>query len=184
MRRINRLTLALLLAIAVAGAAVANRDRVLDHKPETSYPTGTAANGGVGGFFVEPDDSREPVLAELQAAQTSIDLLIYLLTDDEIFDALAGAEARGVAVRAILEQYPFGGGGNPEETATRLREAGADVKWASTVVSFSHVKTIVVDRSVALIMTLNLTRSSFEGNREFGVVTTVPADVAAAQTVF
>jgi cardiolipin synthase A/B len=179
-----RIVLVLLIVGAVGAAALANRDRLLERDMATTAPAAITPDSGVRGLFVEPDDGREPVLAELQAAGTSIDLLIYLLTDNEIFDALASAESRGVEVRVILEQHPFGGAGNPEETATRLQEAGADVKWATTVVSFSHVKTMVIDRSVALIMTLNLTRSSFEGNREFGVVTTAPADVAEAQAVF
>jgi phosphatidylserine/phosphatidylglycerophosphate/cardiolipin synthase-like enzyme len=58
------------------------------------------------------------------------------------------------------------------------------VKWSSSAFTFTHAKAIVVDRSVALIMNLNLTRSSFESNREFGIATTWPAEVDAAQAIF
>lgn len=179
-----RLLVILLIAGVVAGAALANHERLLDRDQATALPTAPAETAGVRGLFVEPDDGRAPILAELDAARRSIDILVYLLTDDEIMDALADAEARGVQVRVILEQHPFGGAGNPEQTAAELRQAGADVKWATSTISFSHVKTIVVDRAVALITTLNFSRSSFERNRDLGIVTTVPSDVASAQAVF
>lgn len=178
-----RLVLVLLIVGAIGAAAITNRDRLLEHDPPTAGPT-IPAEPGIRGLFVEPDDGREPILAELHAAERSIDLLIYLLTDVEIMNALADAETRGVEVRVILEEHPFGGAGNPEETADRLRKAGAEVKWASHRFSFSHVKTAVIDRSVAVIMTLNLSKSSFSVNRDLGVITTVPEDVVSAQEIF
>jgi phosphatidylserine/phosphatidylglycerophosphate/cardiolipin synthase-like enzyme len=101
-----RIVLVLLIVGAVGAAALANRDRLLERDMATTAPAAITPDSGVRGLFVEPDDGREPVLAELQAAETSIDLLIYLLTDNEIFDALAKAESRGVEVRVILEQHP------------------------------------------------------------------------------
>jgi phosphatidylserine/phosphatidylglycerophosphate/cardiolipin synthase-like enzyme len=182
--RAIRLALALIViatSVIVAGISV---DRLIDeHDQSTPAPTAISA-AGVRGLFVEPDDGREPVVAELNAAMSAIDVHIYLLTDDDIIDALVGAEARGVSVRVILEQYPFGGAGNPEEVADQLRHSGAEVRWASHEFSFSHLKTIVVDKSSAIVMNLNLSRSSFEDNREFGLVTTVQTDVESVQAVF
>jgi phosphatidylserine/phosphatidylglycerophosphate/cardiolipin synthase-like enzyme len=97
---------------------------------------------------------------------------------------LIDAEGRGVEVRVVLDQYPFGGSGNPEETASRLRNSGIEVKWGLDRFTFTHVKTMIVDRSIALIMNLNLTRSAFESNREFAIVTTRPDDVMTAHAIF
>jgi phosphatidylserine/phosphatidylglycerophosphate/cardiolipin synthase-like enzyme len=139
---------------------------------------------GVAGLFVEPDDGRAPILDELGAAERSIDLTVYLLTDPEIIEALEAAVDRGVRVRVILEQHPFGGSGDNPDVFDRLARAGAEVRWSSPAFRFSHVKTFVIDDQVAIVMNLNLTRSAFDRNREFGVVTTRAAEVAQAAAIF
>lgn len=136
------------------------------------------------GIFVEPDDGRAPLLAELDAARRSITLQIYLLSDEEILRALERAQARGVDVRVIMEDSPFGGAGGEEEVFVRLERAGVAVRWSNPAFRLSHIKTFVVDEEVAIIMNLNLTKTSFTGNREFAAITTRPAEVAQAAAIF
>lgn len=140
--------------------------------------------GAVTGVFVEPDDGRGPILDELNHAQCSIDIAVYLLTDEEIIAGIEDAHARGVQVRLILEEDPFGGGGGQDELVDRLRPQGIEIKWSDREFRFTHAKYIVVDRQIALILNLNLTVSAFEGNREFGAVTTNADDVHQAQSIF
>ncbi|MDP9470942.1 MAG: phospholipase D-like domain-containing protein, partial [Chloroflexota bacterium] len=144
----------------------------------------TAPQPGVVGLFVEPDDGRAPILDELNAARRSIDLEIYLLSDEEILQALERAQARGVRVRVILEEHPFGGAGGEERVFARLEQAGIAVRWSNPAFRLSHIKTFVIDAEVAIIMNLNLTKTSFTGNREFGAITTRPAEVAQADAIF
>lgn len=141
------------------------------------------APGTVTGVFVEPDDARAPVLNELNAAQCSIDIAVYLITDEAIIVALENAAARGVRVRLILAEHPYGGGGQ-DELAARLRPQGIEFKWSDNEFRFTHAKYILVDRQVALILNLNLTVSAFTNNREFGVVSTNAEAVAEAQHIF
>jgi phosphatidylserine/phosphatidylglycerophosphate/cardiolipin synthase-like enzyme len=136
------------------------------------------------GVFVEPDDGRGPILDEMQAASCSIDVSVYLLTDDAVIDELVGAAARGIRVRVMLEEHPFGGGGGQYEVESTLRDGGVEVKWSGSDIRFSHAKYVVVDRQIALILNQNLTNASFEGNREFGSVTTEPDAVLQAQKIF
>lgn len=143
-----------------------------------------APGDGLVGVFVEPDDGRGPILAELAGAERTIDLQVYLLSDPEILGGLETAAARGVAVRVLLEEHPFGGDGSNPETFDRLENAGVTVQWSNPGFRFSHVKTFVVDHEVAIVMNLNLTRSAFTANREFGVVTTRAAEVAQAAAIF
>jgi cardiolipin synthase A/B len=42
----------------------------------------------------------------------------------------------------------------------------------------------VIDDAVAIIMNLNLTKSSFTNNREFAAITTRPSEVAEAESIF
>lgn len=136
------------------------------------------------GVFVQPDDGREPVLEELMAAQCTIDVSVYLLSDDVIIAALGAAADRGVRVRVMLEQHPFGGGGTSDEDAGEIAAGGAEVRWSGSTIRFSHAKFAVIDEQVALIMNQNLTTASFTGNREFGVVTSDPPIVSATEEIF
>ncbi len=138
----------------------------------------------VTGVFVEPGDGRAPLLDEIEAARHSIDLEVYIVTDDAILQALEDAQRRGVAVRVILEEHPFGGDGGQEEMVARLEHAGIAVRWGNPVFRFTHLKMLIVDDAVAIIMNQNLTESAFTTNREFGVVTNRPDAVRAAAAVF
>jgi cardiolipin synthase len=136
------------------------------------------------GVFIEPGDGRAPILDEIEAARQTIDLEIYIVTDEEILAALEDAAARGVAVRVILEEHPFGGDGRQPEIFARLERAGIAVRWGNPVFRFTHIKAMVVDDAVAIIMNQNLTASAFTTNRDFGVVTNRPDAVQTAAAIF
>jgi phosphatidylserine/phosphatidylglycerophosphate/cardiolipin synthase-like enzyme len=139
---------------------------------------------GATGLFVEPDDGRAPVLDELEAAKKTITLQIYLISDREVIDAIKDAHNRRVDVRILLEEHPFGGGGNQPGIYNEFKGAGINIRWSNPVFTFSHIKTFVIDNQVALIMNLNLSKSSFTRNREFGIITTDPAAVQTAANIF
>ena len=140
--------------------------------------------GGITGIFIQPGDGRRPILDEIEAATTSIDLEIYIVSDDEILAALEAAQARGVAVRVLLEEHPYGGGGGQQGIFNRLVARGIDARWSNPVFRFSHIKMMVIDQELVIIMNQNLTTSSFTGNRELGVITTSPDAVQAASAIF
>ena len=93
----------------------------------------------VTGVFIEPGDGRAPLLDEIEAARQSIDLEVYIVTDEIILESLEEARRRGVDVRVILEEHPFGGGGGQDAIFARLEEAGIAVRWGNPVFRFSHV---------------------------------------------
>ena len=138
----------------------------------------------VTGVFIAPGDGRAPLLDEIAAARETIDLEVYIITDEAILAALEEAQRRGVRVRVILEEHPFGGGGGQEAIFARLERAGIAVRWGNPVFRFTHIKAMTVDGEVAVIMNQNLTASSFTTNRDFGVVTNEPATVRTAAAVF
>lgn len=173
---------ALASLVLLAGCSAASMDRSTDGT--VACLRSLALPQVASGVFVEPDDGREPVLDELNAARCAIDISVYLLSDDELISALGEAVDRGVRVRVMLEEHPFGGGGSVDEDANDLREHGVEVRWSGSSVRFSHAKFAIVDRQVALIMNQNLTTASFTGNREFGVVTSEPDHVATTQDIF
>ena len=153
----------LILALLVAGgAALWSRQSTTDPPPPPTFVGGVPRPGEtpalpVTGVFIEPGDGRAPLLDEIRAARRSIDLAVYIVTDDVILQALEEAQRRGVAVRVILEEHPFGGGGGQDEIFARLERTGIAVRWGNPVFRFSHIKTMVVDDAVAIIMNQNLT---------------------------
>ncbi len=164
-------------------ANVPNVSGPFEGAPSPESPEQSSALA-VTGVFIEPGDGRAPLLDEIAAARTSIALEVYLVTDNVILSALEAARQRGVAVRVILEQHPFGGDGRQDEIFARLEQAGIAVRWGNPVFRFTHIKTMVVDDAVAIIMNQNITASAFTTNRDFGVVTTQPDAVRTAAALF
>ena len=145
-------------------------------------PTPTPA-GPFLTLFVEPQAGEAPVLEAINNAQTSIRLKVYLLTHPNVINALKAAVRRGVSVRMILELNPYGSALDPN-IVTDLKDGGVELKGDSMVFNYTHEKSMVIDDEVAFIMTGNMTASSFSANREYGVITRHPQDVAEVTAVF
>src|SRR5688572_6667588 len=78
----GRFVLAAVVLLAIAASFWLDRRWPWEDEP-TQPPF--AETGGIVGLFVLPDDGHDPILTEIAAAQTSISLQIYLLTDEKIF---------------------------------------------------------------------------------------------------
>jgi cardiolipin synthase len=186
------ITLLVVVLLVAGGAAWWSRQGGTTPPPAPTSVAGPLLPGdtperttlAVTGVFIEPGDGRAPLLEEMDTARHSIDLEVYILTDDAILQSLEDAQRRGVEVRVILEEHPFGGGGGQEEVFARLESAGIAVRWGNPVFRFNHIKAMIVDDTVAIIMNQNLTQSAFTTNREFGVVTNRPDAVQAAAAIF
>ena len=179
--------LLVIIAIIIVAVAIIRPATILDRSGRsTPIPTATASTNGDGvrGLIVLPDDGPNSILDEINHARKSIDLYVYLLPAVEVLTALSSAHERGVAVRVILERDPFGGGNSNQDAYDRLAAAGIAVRWSSDRFQFSHIKTFVVDQRVAVVMTLNLSWSALTRNREFAVVSTIPADVHEVTRLF
>jgi cardiolipin synthase A/B len=186
MPRLYRIGLATLLVGATIAVIVFVSRSVLldDNQTFVEQSLDSQDVSGTNGVLVLPDDGNEPVLAELDAATESIWVEVYLLTDEDVIDALTRAVSRGLEVRVILEDEPFGGAGTQDMVFNRLDAAGVSVRWDQSGFRFSHAKFIILDQRVALVMNFNLTESAFSQNREFAVVSTVPSQVAHAVRIF
>ena len=152
----------LAVVLVAAGAALWLRESGTAPPPAATSVGDDAQPGEtpalpVTGVFIEPGDGRAPLLDEIRAARQSIDLEVYIVSDEVILQSLEDAQRRGVDVRVILEEHPFGGGGGQDEIFARLESAGIAVRWGNPVFRFTHIKTMVVDGEVAVIMNQNLT---------------------------
>ncbi len=167
----------------------------------TSAATATcAAGGGCGAMatsgamgvqlFVEPAAGETPILHAIEAAQTSVWVEVYLLTDANVIHALEDAAQQGVDVRVLLEPNPYGSGAtSPAQTLQELQAAGVQAKGADPAFHYTHEKALIIDGATLFILTANLTKSglggtSYAANREYGVIDTTAADVAEATSIF
>lgn len=179
--------LRLLLVIAVATLVITGCQLfpVANQSPDSCHPPDQSTDlASIDGLYVLPDDGRAPLLDEIDNAFCTIDVTAYLISDDEIIEALGRAEARGVTVRVLYEETPFGGFGGQVDTAEQLSSYGVEIRPGSSSFRFTHAKYLVIDGQVGIITNQNLTTSAFEQNREFGVITTYQDDVAALAGIF
>lgn len=135
-------------------------------------------------LFVEPDDGRQPLLDIINSAHKEILLTVYLLSDPDVELYLAEAKKRGVEVKVLLEEHPFGGAGLNPKAKEVLEKAGAEVRWANPSFTLTHEKTIVVDGRIVCILTMNLSKTAFSKNREYNTCDQNPGEVTEAKMIF
>lgn len=175
-----------LLSIALLSTALLLASCTVRNQPEAA---GAASPGRVSSYapgqltlLVEPDQSIDPIYSLIASAHAHLDLTMYELVDTDAALALEQAAARGVTVRVVLDA-------NRERAANQpafdeLAAMGVQVAWADPRYAATHQKTLVIDRSAALVMSLNLTSRYYPDTRDFGILDRNTADVAAIEQVF
>jgi phosphatidylserine/phosphatidylglycerophosphate/cardiolipin synthase-like enzyme len=135
-------------------------------------------------LYVEPDEGNGPVVRFVDGARTTLDVAMYLLSDRGVENALAMAVKRGVKLRVMLEEHPYGTGPGNSSPFQQLHSAGAMVSWSPSEFKLSHDKYAIADRRAALVGTANWTTSAFRSNREYLIEDEDAADVAALGALF
>jgi len=108
----------------------------------------------------------DEMIAAIDSARVSIDVMLYQFSYSGLKDALARAEERGVKVRIILESrvdsnYP---------TADFLASKGVEVRWASKKFANTHAKTAIIDGKQVIVGSINWSQHAMFENREVGVL--------------
>ena len=142
---------------------------------------GTSGATRAGSLVVEPGAGFSSVYNLINGAKHSIDVTMYEFSDTTAEHDLAAAAKRGVHVHVILDRR------EQSENSAAYSYFGSHavkVTWSSPKYRYTHQKTLVVDGSEAVIMTANLTSQYYATSRDFLVVDTNRADVAAITAVF
>ncbi len=131
-----------------------------------------------GTLIVSPVSSTKRLGDLIASATTSLDMEAESLADDGIVQAILAAKARGVLIRIVL---------STDFTSTGEQAAIAALKAKSVpLVSLNdpyvHAKVIVADNARAYIGSINFTATSMRSNREIGLITDAPAEVAKVVT--
>ncbi len=130
----------------------------------------------------EPDGGMAALYTLMASATKSLDMTMYELVDTVAEQTLAADAARGVRVRVVLDRNREGGANTA--AFAFLSAHGVAVRWAPPGFEATHEKAFVVDDRSAVILTLNLTSQYYPSTRDFAVVDSEPADVAAIEAVF
>lgn len=148
--------------------------------------------GGVK-LYEMPDATSTPILDAINGAKKSVDLSIYLMTDQKVIDTLKAAAGRGVKVRVMIEPNPVGSTGTSNFTQLQQELTAAGCQVEPTPPQFDshnnvdHAKFMVVDGAETLLGTGNLVNSSLEaptGDRDFWLDDTRAETVSEAETLF
>lgn len=139
---------------------------------------------------IEPNMGQEPIIHAIDQAKHSIDLAMYLFTDEKIALALKHAAARGVKVHVLLEYAPYKFDSANYWLKNYWHGSTILLHWApaaSSGLNFLHEKMILIDHHQAWIMTFNFVYSSFSKKkieRNFFILDENPIEVEKLTNIF
>lgn len=147
--------------------------------------TGRAVH--VAGKLVVSPSSTTPVtprarlVALVDSARTSVDVLGQTLSDSAVTEALVRAKTAGLRVRVVLDAATLPGTPAQDQAVASLKAAGIEVRAARS--PDIHAKAIVVDGARAFVGSQNFTPTALFDNREVGLVTDNATAVTALSRV-
>lgn len=172
-RRLPKTVMAVAAAALATSAGIgltAGASQAATRPAQATYTLKTLPGQGAGWFY-----------KQINAAKSSIDLVMYELQDSKAETDLGNAAGRGVDVRVILDQREQ----SENQTAYNyLTSHGVHVVWSWSNYYYTHEKSMVVDDSYVDIMTLNLQSQYYSTTRDFAVVDTKAKDVSAVTKTF
>ncbi|MEM1532305.1 MAG: phospholipase D family protein [Nitrososphaerota archaeon] len=120
------------------------------------------------------------IINHVKQAKTYIYVMAYLITSDDIADALIDAHNKGVNVKIVLEKDMMNISGSEYK---KLRDAGIDVRVENTSYLLHH-KVIIVDGKVVVTGSYNFSRAAEDENYENLLIITDPKIVSEYEQEF
>ena len=145
----------------------------------------TAARGVPPDRLVVSVDERRPALLEvIRQARRRITLSLFRCNEAAIFEELAAASERGVAVEVLVTSRAKGGRRKQDKLWSALEQTGATLwNYTDPVVKY-HAKYLVADEGPAIVASLNLTKKCFRKTCDAVVVTHDPAVVSGLRRLW
>ena len=134
-------------------------------------------------LIVQPDDGITPVVQAIDAAERSIEVVIFRLDVHAVTRALERAVRRGVAVHALIAHANSDGTHVLRQLEGRLLTAGAAVSRTADRLLRYHGKMMIVDAHTVHIYAFNFTRLDCR-SRSMGISCSEPRLVHAARELF
>jgi phosphatidylserine/phosphatidylglycerophosphate/cardiolipin synthase-like enzyme len=135
-------------------------------------------------LITEPEDGMATVTQMIASAQKTVDLVVYELEDPQLEQTLVDVHSRGVAVRVSLDNLSSFGNHPNQAAFDFLKAHNVPVEWTPSYFPLTHQKIFIIDDTQAVIATFNFTPKYYASSRDFAVVDSSPADVAAIEAAF
>jgi len=147
-------------------------------------PDGPPASTSAIQIIAEPNGNKGSELSTaIAGAKHSVYMTMYELDNTTVINALASRASAGLDVQVILDGSTTNKSFNTP-AFNQLTSAGAKAVWSNPAFTYTHEKTVIIDGTVAWIMTMNGNTTSPIDNREYLAIDTDPDDVAEATAVF
>lgn len=135
-------------------------------------------------LYIEPRDGSQPIVQIIEQARRSVELNVYILSDNRVLAALRKAHDRGVKVRIILDRAPHGMGlWQVVDEYKRITDMGITVHGTPQRFAYDRADYICNAKTCA-IGTADYTAAGFNRNREYIIRFSNPDMVQAAREVF
>ncbi|MFI0347179.1 MAG: phospholipase D-like domain-containing protein [Chthoniobacterales bacterium] len=128
-------------------------------------------------LIIAPDDGIEPIQKAIQSAVKTLDIKMFQFTEPRLIEEVIVAHRRGVKVRVMLNPSRFTGEHDNDEAFAIFKKAGVAVADTNPKFPITHEKSMVIDRKIAFIMSLNWAPKYFGETRDYGLITTKPCEV-------
>ncbi|MCD6549622.1 phospholipase D family protein [Candidatus Micrarchaeota archaeon] len=140
---------------------------------------GYPVNGSCAYYPVITPADAEYIVGLIDNATEYVYVECYLMTNEDIMNALLRAHRRGVTVRILLDKTVD----LNKDAFITFAENGVDVKWAPEVYPRTHAKMIIIDGRILFIGSSNFTYHGFSKNREANIVL-VGCDIESYKSMF
>jgi phosphatidylserine/phosphatidylglycerophosphate/cardiolipin synthase-like enzyme len=182
MRFHSFVVIALLAACGGGDAMMGDDEPPSDAAPDAPGPGcwGLSPRTPPAEAFVGPTGLTARITGLIDGAQTSLDVQMYLFTVTSIADRIIAAKNRGVAVRVLLDPDHAGN----DTVRNKLTGASVPTRDAPALYTFSHAKYLLIDNQTSVIMSMNFNVDAFSSERNYGMITRDPDDVADTKAIF
>jgi cardiolipin synthase len=135
-------------------------------------------------LVVSVDERRAALLDVIRHARGRITLSLFRCNDSAVFEELAAATARGVAVEVLVTSRAKGGRKKMAKQWRALEATGASLKAYTDPVVKYHAKYLVADEGPAIVASLNFTKKCFRKTCDALVITHDPAVVSSLRRLW
>jgi cardiolipin synthase len=135
-------------------------------------------------LIIQPFSGNGIVEKEILSAKKYVHIELYGFTSYDLFDPLVTQEKNGIDVRVMMEKAPYMADTENWDARYYLTGYGVLCKWANPSFFLTHAKFIVIDGEKVIVLTGNLTYSTFNKNREFGIVLNNPEKASEFENLF